>query len=102
MAKRGKQSGPKGPKNLTASIAPAPKPYAVHMTASAEQVYVDLKQKSDAAQARGDESNQHCTTFRMVDDAIRRIIPADPTNRKYALHKPLNDVYRIAKGRMRI
>ncbi len=38
----------------------------------------------------------------MVDDAIRRLIPADPTNQKYALHEPLDQLYRIAKGRLRI
>jgi len=99
---RGKHRGPKGPKSLSVPVPPAPAPYEVHMTASAEQVYLDLKLKSDAALARGDAGNQHCTTFRAVDDSIRRIIPADPTHRKYALHKPLDAFYRIAKGRLRI
>lgn len=102
MAKGKRGSAPKGPKTLAVSIQPTRKPYAVHLTESAEKVYADLRDKSEAAEARGEPTNQHCTTFRMVDDAIRRIIPTDPGNRKYALHKPLNDVYRIAKGRMRI
>jgi mRNA-degrading endonuclease RelE of RelBE toxin-antitoxin system len=54
------------------------------------------------AEARGDIGNQNCTTFRMVDQAIRTVIPADPTNKKYALHEPLANFFRIAKGRLRI
>jgi mRNA-degrading endonuclease RelE of RelBE toxin-antitoxin system len=71
------------------------------MTASAEVVYRDLRQRSRDAEAK-DPSSQHCTNFRMADDAIRKIIPADPTNKNYALHGPLANFFRIAKGRMRI
>jgi hypothetical protein len=81
---------------------PLPKPYEVELTESAETVYRELRQRSMDAEARGDISNQHCTTFRMVDQAIRTVIPADPTNKKYALHEPLANFFRIAKGRLRI
>jgi Toxin with endonuclease activity, of toxin-antitoxin system len=94
----------KGPKSLSASPnAAVQKPYTVLLTASAEAVYLELRERALAAEARdGAATSQHCTTFRMVDEAIRNIIPADPLNRKYALHAPLEDMYRIAKGRLRI
>lgn len=99
--KRGRQ--PKGPSNvLQVSIPPSPPPYKVSLVKSAEEYYLQLKKLHDEADAKGDTTNQHCTTFRMVDDAIRKLIPSDPKNRKYALHKPLDGFYRIAKGRMRI
>jgi len=73
------------------------------LTATAEAVYQELRDLSIAAEARdGAATSQHCTTFRMVDEAIRVLIPSDPTNRKYALHAPLEDMYRISKGRMRL
>ena len=81
---------------------PLPKPYTIDLTESAEAVYLGLRQRSLDAEAKGDPSNQHCTTFRMVDQAIRTVIPADPTNKKYALHEPLANFFRIAKGRLRI
>lgn len=58
-ARRGKHGGHKGPKSLSISAPPPPAPYEVHLTASAEEVYANLKTKSDAALARGDASNQH-------------------------------------------
>ena len=72
------------------------------MTASAEAVYKDLHQQSINAEGKGDPTNQHCSTFRMVDEAIRKLIPANPTDKKYALHGPLSDFFRIKKGRLRI
>jgi hypothetical protein len=54
------------------------------------------------AEAQGHPSSNHCKIFRIVDNTIRRLIPADPLNSRYALHKPLNRYYRISKGRLRI
>jgi hypothetical protein len=90
------------PKKKAAAVPVSSKPYNVLMTASAKTVYADLYKQSQAAEARGDKTNQHCTTFRMVDDAVRRMIPADPLNKKYALAAPLNGFFRISKGRTRI
>jgi mRNA-degrading endonuclease RelE of RelBE toxin-antitoxin system len=81
---------------------PFPPPFTVTLTEPAEALYRELFQRSREAEARGDTSNQHCTTFRMVDDAIRKVIPSDPINKNYALHGPLANFFRIAKGRMRI
>ena len=94
-------------KELAAQVkAEAPRasaaPYDVNFTASAEAVYVEMRKRAEAAEARGDGSNAHCTAFRMVDEAIRKIIPSDPTNPKYRLHAPLDGMYRISNGRMRI
>jgi hypothetical protein len=102
MTKRGRPK--KGPKRLAVAHAhPKPKPFEVALTASAETTYLALRELSLKAETRdGNATSQHCTTFRMVDEAIRTLIPADPTHTKYALHAPLERVYRIAKGRMRI
>lgn len=81
---------------------PFPKPFTIQMTASAEAVYLELRNRSLAAEAKGDSSNQHCTTFRMVEHAIRTVIPANPTDKKFALHGPLANFFRIAKGGLRI
>ncbi|HYB96500.1 MAG TPA: type II toxin-antitoxin system YhaV family toxin [Vicinamibacterales bacterium] len=97
---KGNQKGPSTA--LQVSIPPPPKPYTISLTKSAEDAYLAMKQRSDAAIEKGDDQNQHCKTFRIVDDAIRRIIPADPTNHKYSLHQPLDGFFRIAKGRLRI
>ena len=77
-------------------------PYRVTMTESAKRTYLELRKRSRAAEAKGESTNQHCTTFRMVDDAIRHLIPIDPINKSHALHKPFSDFFRIAKGRLRI
>jgi mRNA-degrading endonuclease RelE of RelBE toxin-antitoxin system len=85
------------PKPLVSSA-----PYRVFMTASAKAVYKALYEQSAAAEAANDPTNNHCTVFRMVDDAIRRLIPSDPLSRKYALTEPLSGIFRIKKGRLRI
>jgi hypothetical protein len=77
-------------------------PYTVRLTATAEATYLELKELSERAEGDGDPASQHCTTFRMVDEAIRILIPSDPTAMRYRLHKPLEDVYRVVKGRLRI
>jgi mRNA-degrading endonuclease RelE of RelBE toxin-antitoxin system len=83
-------------------IAPSSSPYGVDITQSAEDVYTELRRKSLEAEAAGDYSNMHCTTFAMVQDVIKRTIPNDPLNKKYALRGQLSNLFRIRKGRMRI
>lgn len=77
------------------------KPYEVELSSSAEAVYLTLKGNSERAESRGDVSNSHITTFRMIKDAIR-IIEASPCDRKHALAGKLSSIYRVKKGRMRI
>jgi mRNA-degrading endonuclease RelE of RelBE toxin-antitoxin system len=38
----------------------------------------------------------------MVEEAIERIIPRDPHNRKHALRDNLSNIFRLQKGRLRI
>ena len=76
--------------------------YEVEMTRSAETVYKDLYRKAKEAELKADYTNSNCTTFDMVKDVVKRIIPGDPINRKYALRGELSNVFRIRKGRMRI
>ena len=54
-----------------------------------------------AAQKRGDVNSAHCTTLRMVDDALDALAH-DPIDKKYALSGSLSNIFRIKKGRMRI
>ena len=77
-------------------------PYDVDLSASAEAVYVDLYTRAKAAEAKGDHTNAVCTTFRMVEEAIERIIPRDPHNKKHALRDNLSNIFRLQKGRLRI
>jgi hypothetical protein len=77
-------------------------PYEVDMSASAEAVYVDLYNRAHAAEANGDPTNAVCTTFRMVEETIERIIPRDPINKKHALRDDFANIFRLQKGRLRI
>ena len=79
-----------------------PSLYEVEMTATAEAVYKELFRRCKEAERRGDYGSVHCTTFNMVRDAIRRVIPADPLSRKHALRGELSNIFRLKKGRLRI
>jgi hypothetical protein len=81
---------------------PSRLPYEVDMTATAEAVYVQMARAAKAAEAAGDYANAHCTAFNMVRDAVKRIIPHDPLNKKYGLRGDLANIFRLRKGRMRI
>lgn len=82
--------------------APSSLPYGIDITKSAEDVYAELRRKSREAEAAGDYGSMHCTTLSMVQDVIKRVIPNDPLNKKYALRGQLSNLFRIRKGRMRI
>jgi hypothetical protein len=77
-------------------------PYEVDMTASAETVYKNLARLSKEAEKEGNYASSHCTTFSMVSEAVRRIIPNDPINKKHALRGDLSNIFRLCKGRLRI
>jgi mRNA-degrading endonuclease RelE of RelBE toxin-antitoxin system len=79
-----------------------PPPYHIFLTDSAKAVYADLYNKSKSAEAKGDPTNSACTTFRMVQEAIKSIIPQNPIDRKYALSGYLANIFRVKKGRYRI
>jgi mRNA-degrading endonuclease RelE of RelBE toxin-antitoxin system len=80
----------------------SPSPYKVDMTASAEKVYVDLYSKCKTAQDLGHPESAHCTTFHMVQEAIKKLIPHDPINKRHALRGHLSNIFRLRKGRLRI
>ena len=77
-------------------------PYEVLLTESAEKVYVDLYSRAKAAEEKNDPTNAACTTFRMVSETIKNVIPKDPINKRYALTEGLSNIFRIKKGRLRI
>ena len=77
-------------------------PYTVEMTASAEAVYKDLYRKNKVAMEVGHPESAHCKTFRMVEDAVKNIIPNDPISRNYGLRGELSNIFRLRKGRIRI
>jgi mRNA-degrading endonuclease RelE of RelBE toxin-antitoxin system len=72
------------------------------MSASAEKVYKEFFRKSREAEQRGDLTSAHCTTFRMVQEAVKETIPRDPINRRFSLAGELSNIFRIKKGRLRI
>lgn len=103
MTKRkGKQARAKEVKQRPAPVRPSATPYAVDMAAPAEEVYAKFYRAAKEAEARGDYTNEHCTTFKMVRDAIKETIPADPINKRYALAGELSNIFRIKKGPLRI
>ena len=87
---------------MTSKEASYSKSYALEMTASAEAVYQDLYRKSKEAEDRGDSTNSHCTTFKMVRDTIKNVIQANPLDKRYALAGDLSNIFRVKKGRLRI
>ena len=86
----------------SASDRPAQAGYEIDMTYSAEKVYVGLYKLAKEAEQRGDYTSQRCTTFNMVREAIKTIIPNDPFNKHYALTDELANIFRLQKGRLRI
>ncbi|MGB2602437.1 MAG: type II toxin-antitoxin system YhaV family toxin [Candidatus Sulfotelmatobacter sp.] len=99
MAARSKTHKARKP---TEASAPSSLPYTVDMTATAEAVYVELHRKAKEAETHGDYSSTHITAFEMVKDAVKRIIPQDPINKKHALRGDMSNIFRLRKGRLRI
>lgn len=61
-----------------------------------------LSRLSKKAEASGDYLNARCTTFNMVRDAVKRMIPNDPLNKSFSLTGDLANIFRLRKGRLRI
>src|SRR5260370_42141211 len=76
--------------------------YTVELTDIAEKTYVRMAEEAQACLDRGAETNSKVTAFRMVEEALDRIIPHDPFAPARALAGLLSGYYRIKKGRMRI
>lgn len=86
----------------TTEPVPSSLPYEVSFTDAAFEVYDKLHQNMVDAEKQGKVASEHHTKFRMVEEAIKKIIPADPINKKYGLSGPLSQFFRTKKGRMRI
>jgi mRNA-degrading endonuclease RelE of RelBE toxin-antitoxin system len=80
----------------------SPFPYTVEMTAAAERVYKDLYSKCKTAESLGHPESIHCKIFRIVEEAVKKIIPHDPINKGHALRGNLSNIFRLRKRRMRI
>jgi mRNA-degrading endonuclease RelE of RelBE toxin-antitoxin system len=76
--------------------------YEVEIIPAAAAVYAKLYKNMKDAEARGEQASAHHTTFRMVQEAIKTIIPRNPIDKTYGLSGPLSSFFRIKKGRMRI
>ncbi len=72
------------------------------LTEVAERVYRKLAQNAGKCIERGDHANSKVTLFRMIDDAITKLIPHDPLDPQRALSGPLANIFRLKKGRFRI
>ena len=80
----------------------APNDYTIELTAIAEKVYRRLDQEAQDCIVAGDAGNSKVTTFRMVEEALDKLIPHDPFKPERGLTGRLSGVFRIKKGRLRI
>lgn len=76
--------------------------YEVQLSEIAEKTYERMFREAQDCIERGDETNSKVTQFRMVEEALDRIIPHDPFAPERGLSGSLSGLYRIKKGRMRI
>ena len=76
--------------------------FEVELTESAERVYRKLYEDAQECLDVGDDSNAKVKLFNMVDEAVTRIIPHDPSNPNRSLSGRLSNIFRIKKGRTRI
>ena len=74
----------------------------IQLADPAEAVYKELLRLANEAEVRSDPTNNHCTTLRMVDEVLDKIIPHNPIDRPNALAGNLSNIYRYGKGRIRI
>ena len=86
----------------TTKVVPAAAGYEVHLSDSAAVSYERYANQARNAVLRGEPTNAHCTALRQIDEALEKIIPSDPFNKKYALVGDLKTIYRLHKGRLRI
>lgn len=76
--------------------------YEVQLSQIAESTYVRMHKEAQECVERGDSTNSKVTQFKMVEEALDRIIPQDPFAPERSLSGALSGIYRIKKGRMRI
>jgi mRNA-degrading endonuclease RelE of RelBE toxin-antitoxin system len=76
--------------------------YDIILSQAAQTAYEKYYRQASQAKGRGDPTNSHYTTLRMIDEVIEEIIPRDPFNKRYALQGELSGIFRMKKGRLRI
>ncbi len=76
--------------------------YSIELTSQAEAAYRQLVERARRPIERGEASNAHVKTLRMVDELLDKIIPHNPFDISRALSGKLNNIYRVKKGRLRI
>ena len=76
--------------------------YAVSLTEIAETVYSRYYREAQSCIESGDHSNSKVTRFRMVEEALDKIIPHEPFAPERSLSGPLSGIFRVKKGRLRI
>jgi len=81
---------------------PTPLEYEIELSDSAAEAYGRFYENARAAESRGESTSYHCTALRQIDEALEKIIPYDPFNKRHALVGDLKSIYRLHKGRMRI
>ena len=76
--------------------------HTVELTPTAEKVYHRAFDEAQQCIARGDATNAKVKHFRIIQEALEKVIPNDPFNPKRALSGSLSNIFRVKKGRTRI
>lgn len=76
--------------------------YTVELSEVAERTYLRLADEAQVCIDRGDKANSKVKLFRMVEEALDKIIPQDPFAPERSLSGILSGYYRVKKGRLRI
>ncbi len=76
--------------------------YDIKLSEVAEKVYRRLYLEAQECLEKGDETNSKVKQFRMVEEALDKIIPHDPFAPERSLSGALSGIYRVKKGRTRI
>jgi mRNA-degrading endonuclease RelE of RelBE toxin-antitoxin system len=76
--------------------------FKIELSEVAEKVYKRLYEEARECLERKDETNSKVKQFRMVEEALDKIIPHDPFAPERSLSGALAGIYRVKKGRIRI
>jgi mRNA-degrading endonuclease RelE of RelBE toxin-antitoxin system len=86
----------------SAQESSAPAQYEVMLSDHAAEVYAKLYRAMKDADERGEHNSAHHTIFRMIEEAVKVLIPRNPTDPQYGLRGALSQYFRVKKGRHRI
>lgn len=100
MAEKPTRHGAAGaPTGATPPVSP--NPYRVILTATSQAAYEAMYALSVSESASAATKNAHAE-FRLIEDAVQRLIPANPADKRYALGEPLAGAFRMQRGHTRI